>query len=537
MQRELKLPDVGEGIAEGEIVNWLVEPGDQVTEDQAVAEVETDKAMVEVPSPVSGTVETLHASEGDVVEVGTVIVTFEIDEDSTDGSTAAESESDTPETGAETSPDATSDAGSTADGQSAGDAASADQSSPATTDGETVPASQVIAPPRVKRLARELGVEIGALDGAGDGTHITEAAVRQAAGDDEPLDQRAATPTESGETVTEHDRADDEESTGSRADTTTARSDTAKTTGAADREKTLAAPATRQLATELGVDIDAVPASEERDGQPFVTAADVRSYASGDAAEASTTSRVTSAAGESRSSGTDTAQAEERIPYRGIRRTIGERMAETKYTAPHVSHHDEVDVSELAAVREELNRELADDVSLTYLPFVMQAVVEALQEHPELNASLDEENEAIVQKHYYHIGVATATDAGLMVPVVRDVDQKGLAELAREIERVVESARSREIDPSEMQNSTFTVTNFGAIGGNHATPIINYPEAAILGLGAIEERPTVVDGEVVARTTLPLSLTVDHRLVDGADAASFTNDVKRYLNNPSLLML
>jgi pyruvate dehydrogenase E2 component (dihydrolipoamide acetyltransferase) len=235
-----------------------------------------------------------------------------------------------------------------------------------------------------------------------------------------------------------------------------------------------------------------------------------------------------------------------------MRRTIGEQMAESKYTAPHVTHHDSVEVSQLATVRRTLNEELADDVSLTYLPFVMKAVVEALKDHPEMNATLDEDAEEIVQKRYYNIGVGTATDAGLMVPVVRDVDQKGVAQLAREVADLVDRARSREISPEEMQGGTFTITNFGAIGGEHATPIINYPEAAILGLGTIEKRPVVVEGEahdaadsangdavsdVVARETLPLSLSVDHRLIDGAIAASFTNQVKRSLHEPARMLV
>ncbi|MFB6297579.1 MAG: 2-oxo acid dehydrogenase subunit E2 [Salinirussus sp.] len=498
MERELELPDVGEGIAEGEIVRWLVEPGDRVTEDQQLAEVETDKAVVEVPSPTDGTVTELHAAEGEVVAVGSVIVTFEVD----DGTTAA-------------------------------DAGGADDT------GETAPASQVVAPPRVKRLARELGVDIGAIDGANDGDRITEADVRRAAGDG----------VAAGSSPSAGTADSDVSGAGSSAGAAElAATGSSSSVEPADREKTLAAPATRQLARELGVDIDRVPATERRDGHAFVTPEAVRAFAEGGsetaAAEPPHPTNGTAPTGAAGTADADVdastaarEEREERVPYRGVRRTIGQQMERSKYTAPHVSHHDSVVVTDLVETRRELNAETGNDVSLTYLPFVMKAVVAGLEEFPEINATLDEEAGEIVRKRYYNLGVATATDAGLMVPVVEDVDRKGLVDLAREAADLVERARDREIAPDEMQGGTFTITNFGTVGGEYATPIINFPEAAILGLGAIEQRPVVADGEVVARHTLPLSLTVDHRLIDGAEAAAFVNEVKRYLNDPSLLLL
>jgi pyruvate dehydrogenase E2 component (dihydrolipoamide acetyltransferase) len=213
-------------------------------------------------------------------------------------------------------------------------------------------------------------------------------------------------------------------------------------------------------------------------------------------------------------------------------------MERSKYTAPHITHHDTVEVTNLVETRERL-KERAEDrgIRLTYMPLVMKAVTAALKDFPMVNASLDEENEEIVEKHYYNLGVATATDAGLMVPVVDDVDGKGLLQIASEMNEKVQKARDRSIAREEMQGGTFTITNVGGIGGEYATPIINYPEAGILALGAIEERAVVEDGEVVARHTLPLSLSVDHRIVDGADAARFTNRVKEYLKDPELLLL
>jgi pyruvate dehydrogenase E2 component (dihydrolipoamide acetyltransferase) len=213
-------------------------------------------------------------------------------------------------------------------------------------------------------------------------------------------------------------------------------------------------------------------------------------------------------------------------------------MAQSAYTAPHVTHHDRVDVTALVEARTELKPRAEErGISLSYLPFVMKAVVAALREFPILNSQLDEESEEIVKKGYYNLGVATATDAGLMVPVVDSVDGKSLLQLASETNELVEKARDRSISREEMRGGTFTITNFGAIGGEYATPIINYPETAILGLGSLEQRPTVVDGEVVARHVLPLSLSIDHRVVDGAEAAQFTNRLKEYLANPTLLLL
>ncbi|MFC6729736.1 2-oxo acid dehydrogenase subunit E2, partial [Natronoarchaeum mannanilyticum] len=231
-------------------------------------------------------------------------------------------------------------------------------------------------------------------------------------------------------------------------------------------------------------------------------------------------------------------ERERRRPYRGVRRTIGERMSQSKFTAPHVTHHDTADATRLVEIRERLKPEAEErGIRLTYMPFVMKACVAALKEHPIVNAQLDEEAEEIVEKRYYNVGVAADTEAGLMVPVVDDVDEKGLLQVASETNELVQKARERSIERAEMQGGTFTITNFGGIGGDFATPIINHPEVAILGLGAIDERPVAEDGEVVARETLPLSLSIDHRVVDGADAARFTNTLKEYLEEPSLLLL
>ncbi|MFB6111297.1 MAG: dihydrolipoamide acetyltransferase family protein [Halobacteriaceae archaeon] len=488
-RHDFRLPDVGEGVAEGEIVAWLVEPGDTVTEDQPVAEVETDKAVVDVPSPYDGTVAERHWEVGDVVPVGDVLITFETDEEGEGGSTtAAESEPESTPT------EEPSEAAATTNDSSSG---------------------RVFAPPHVRRRARELGVDITTVEGSGPSGRITEADVEAAAGESEA--------------------GGDDESVEEPEDAVR-RVSTEGSSEGANRDRTLAVPATRRVAREEGIDIDDVPAVEEQDGEAFVTPAAVREYAESQQAAQDAEATAVSEAGPSPSP--EAGASDERVPYRGIRRTIGQQMERSKFTAPHVTHHDSVVVERLAEWRADLKpRAEAQDVKLTYMPFVMKAVVEGLKEYPYLNSQLDEEAEEIVLRGDYDLGIAVATEAGLMVPVVRNVDEKGVLELAAESQALAARARDRDLDREEMQGSTFTLTNFGAIGGEYATPIINYPEVGILGLGAISERPVVEEGDVVARRTLPLSLSIDHRVVDGAVAASFVNEVKEYLADPRLLLL
>ncbi|MFB6172457.1 MAG: dihydrolipoamide acetyltransferase family protein [Haloarculaceae archaeon] len=474
MIREFQLPDVGEGLTEAEIVAWHVDPGDAVSEDQVVAEVETDKAVVEVPAPVDGTVKAIHADPGDLVKVGEVIVTFEVADAAADPDEA---------------PAASSDA--TVDGRTTEATGEPDEAAPVARGG------RVFAAPSARRLARELGVDLATVAGSGPGGRVTESDVRAAA---EPTEESTEEPSA--------------EPTGSAP----------PGASGASRTRTLAAPATRQLARDLGVDVDRVPTDETRDGEPFVTPDAVRAFAERAPGEVA--------------AATPAGAAVERVPYRGVRRSVGEQMVRSAYTAPHVTHHDEVDVTALVETRSRLRERAAERGStLTYLPFVVRAVVAALAEYPYLNAELDEEAGEILLKRRYDVGIATATDAGLLVPVVERADEKSLLELADEIESLVGKARDRTIAREEMQGSTFTITNFGAIGGEYATPIINYPETAILGLGAIKEKPRVVDGEVVPRKVLTLSLSIDHRVVDGAVAARFVNAVKERLAAPDLLLL
>ncbi|MDS0282355.1 2-oxo acid dehydrogenase subunit E2 [Haloarcula onubensis] len=537
---EFELPDLGEGVAEGEVLAWHVAVGDEVVEDQVLAEVETDKAAVDVPSPVDGVVREVHADVGDVVATGEALVTIE---EGAESEAAAES-----------------------GGESAAEA-------PESGDGAT---ERVFAPPSVRRFAREQGVDITAVEGSGPSGRITEADVEAAAdgatadADDGPTsvvsrvgggtDDSDDGPTSVVSRVTEDgdgesddgptsvvskvSEADGEESA---AESAVGRASTEPM--AEPRDHTLATPATRRLARELGVDIDAVPTDETRDGEPYVDAAAVRAVAEREGGAVEVTDEAVRevaegvvadlrATAEEVGTPVEATDADRREPYRGVRRTIGEQMARSRREVPHATHHDRVAVPGLVEARERL-QPLAEDrgVHLTYTPLVLKCVAAALDDHPILATQLDTEAEEIVYRSDRAIGVATATDHGLVVPVVGDVDEKGLLELAADVEYLVSRARSRDIAREEMQGGVFTVTNFGAIGGEYADPVINVPETAILGVGALKERPVAEDGEVRAEPTLTLSLAIDHRVIDGADAARFVDTLKSYLADPRRLLL
>lgn len=427
---EFKMPDVGEGIHEGEVVKLYVKEGDHVEEFDTFAEIQTDKAVVEIPAPVTGKVKELRIKEGEVALVGSVIAVFDAD-----GADAAEAQSTAEASKEEVQPA---------------------PAQPEKTEGAAPKAvsiekrRQILAMPSVRKLARQLGIDITQVQGTGKNGRITAEDV-----------EAFAKGGQVAETVEPKEKP---------------------------AEVTKAAPVSPRPITEK---------------TPIVSVG-----------------------------------TEERMPLKGIRRTIAKRMAESKYTAPHVTVMDEFDASELIAWRKWGKEHAADrDVKLTYLPFIIKASIVALREFPMFNASIDDEKEEIVIKRYYHMGVATATDQGLMVPVIKDADQKTIFELADEILDKAIRAREMKLAPDELRGSTFTITNIGSFGGTFFTPIINYPEVAILGVGTIKEKPVVVDGEIVVRPLMYLSLSFDHRLIDGDVAARFLTRVKQLLENPKLLML
>jgi len=528
---EFELPDLGEGVAEGEVLAWHVTAGDRVREDDVLTEVETDKAAVDVPAPVDGVVRELHAEVGDVVATGEVLVSIEEGED------------------------AAADEG----GEQVAEAADED----ATDSGAE---GRVFAPPSVRRLAREQGVDLSTVEGSGPSGRITDADVEAAAdssgpksvvskvGDSEangdgPTSVVSKVGDDDGPTSVVSKVTDDGEADSEGEPPAVEQSGRAVEPMAEPREATLATPATRRLAHDLGVAVDAVPTDETRDGEPYVDTAAVRAVARAQETAVSDADvraiaetvvselRATAAELGDEATPVETSEGDRREPYRGVRQTTGEQMARSRREVPHATHHDKVAVPGLVEARERL-QPLAEErgVRLTYTPFLLKCVAAALDEHPILATQLDTDTEEIVYRSDRHLGVATATDHGLVVPVVEGVDEKGLLELAADINDLVERARNRDIDREEMQGGVCTVTNFGAIGGEYADPVINVPETAILGVGALEERPVAEDGGVVAKPTLTLSLAIDHRVIDGAAAAEFVNTLKSYLADPTKLL-
>ena len=532
MSDEFKLPDIGEGLAEGEIVKWLVAVGDAVEEDQPLVEVMTDKATVEIPSPRAGTIARITAAEGDIVEIGTTILVFgngDGDQASTEtpepAKEAAQAGAPEPvqEARQEGTPEPVGDAeagkpttrgerprgsASPAELEQAREVARAEREAveaPAARKPWEAPAprSGAVAP-AARRLAAELGVDVAEVAGSGTGGLVTKEDIRAFAEGAPPAP--AAGPASPGRAPaapapavgTPAEPEPEEPPTKPEA----ARAEPVQTAPAAAAEAERPATGARDAAAPETADEPEAPKRVEKPKAP-------------------------AAAGE-----------EERIPLRGLRRTIAERMVQAKTTVPHYTYVEEVDMTEVVALREEAKAKAAQrGVKLTYLPFIIRALVLTLKDHPYLNASLDEEAGEVVLKRYYNIGVATSTERGLMVPVVKGADDRDLLELAAEIRRVSEAARDGTIALDDLQGGTFTITSTGNIGGFLATPIINVPEVAILGVTAIRERPVVRDGQIVVRWMTNLSLSCDHRVVDGAVAALFVRDLVKLLEDPKLQLL
>ncbi|MFO7263840.1 MAG: hypothetical protein A6D91_00415 [Bacillaceae bacterium G1] len=442
---EFRLPDIGEGIAEGEIVKWLVKEGDEVKEDDIIAEVQTDKAVVEIPAPVNGKVLRLHAKEGEVVNVGSVIVTFEVADEAAGDSSAAS----LLEQPSEQSQFVIAEQALEESEESAPAAASAAPPAAASSRTETGPRKAfVLATPAVRKYAREKGIDITTVTGTGRHGQVTK----------EDIDRALA----------------------------------AKDRGPAAAS---AVPTPAQQAE---------PAEQAAQPTP-----DTASPAN-----------------------------ERRVPLRGVRRTIAESMVRSKYTAPHVTIMDEVDVSRLVALRAKLKPKAEEQgIKLTYLPFVVKALIAAARRYPELNASLDDEAQEIVYKTVYNVGIATATEHGLIVPVIHDADRKSILQLAQKIQELAQKARERKITLEELRGGTISVTNIGSAGGLFFTPIINYPEVAILGIGRITEKPVVRNGQIVVAPVMALSLSFDHRLIDGELAQRALNYIKELLHDPECLLM
>jgi pyruvate dehydrogenase E2 component (dihydrolipoamide acetyltransferase) len=503
-----RLPDIGEGVAEGEVVAWHVEPGQHVTEDQEMVEVMTDKATVTIGAPRAGRIAQLNANVGEKVLVGSVLVVIETSEN---GDTASERRESRPSKLPENDT-ARSRFQAPAKPTSLRPISGQRSSEPGERRMDSLP-----PPPSMPRVVRE--VEAEARGAAGETSASAVGDIRENLPGSSFFAAKAAANGSQGA------RAE------ARAAGAEARSpEGSRVTGVGSAQpasffaaKPLATPATRKLARDLGVDLRRVPPSG--DGGR-VTRDDVRGFSS--EAAVSGVKHV----------GATSAGREERKPFVGLRRRIAERMQMTKQKAAHFTFVEEVEVDALVAMIERLKPSAEQQgVKLTYLPFIVKAVTLALKKHPALNSMLDEAKNELVTKHYYHVGVATATDQGLVVPVVRDADKRSPLDLAREIKRLSDGARAGTLAAQELTGSTFTITSLGKLGGLLATPVLNYPEVGILGVHRVKEKPVVRAGQIVIGKIMMLSLSFDHRIIDGHVGATFAYDVIAYLENPDLLLL
>ncbi len=490
MIKRFPLPDVGEGLTEAEILGWRVSPGDEVSVNQTIVEIETAKATVELPCPWQGTVSELLAESGQTVAVGAPIVAIDMAGD------AAEEES------------ASAESAEAAEPASAGEG---NNGSVATLVGYGPRDSSTKRRPRKKPGADAASGGAAAADGAYGGTGGAGTGPAAAA-------ERSGAAAQAGSTAAGDTGGAAAESGGAPAP------DGADVTSA--QEVPLAKPPVRKLARDLGVDLRRVVGSG---AGGVVTRSDVQAAAAPAAAEPAATGAAESAV--------DSERREHRVPVKGVRKATAQAMVDSAFTAPHVTEFLTVDVTELMRLRERLHaRSDFAGVKLTPLAFAAKAVCLARTRTPDVNAAWDEQAGEIVYKDYVHLGIAAATPRGLVVPKVRDADRMSLAEVARAVQELTETARQGATTPENMLGGTFTITNVGVFGVDTGTPIINPGESAILALGAVREMPWVVDGAVVPRRVCQLALSFDHRVVDGEQGSRFLADVGALLSEPGVAL-
>jgi len=445
MATDVKLPELGEGVTEGELIKWLVKPGDSVKPDQPVAEVMTDKATVEVPTPVGGIVKDLKFKVGDVIAVEKVLLTLEA------GGATASAPAAKPEPAKPAAPAP----------QAAKPAAAAQQPPAGATASRGTPGSMHEA--------------IGANAGAGFYPPVADS-------------------------------------------------------------KVLATPSTRRLAREMNVDINGTKGSglagRVTREDVLASGGGMETYSSTNTFKAPTTPRPAYQG--------PAGAAEERVAIRGIRKKIAENMQMAKHIIPHFTLMDEAVVTELVQLRESL-KDFAEknQTKITYLPFVMKAMIACIrQQFPMFNASIDDAAQEIVYKKYFNIGFAADTPNGLVVPVIKNADQKTILEISHEILDLSKRARDGKLKPDEMKGATITITNIGSVGGTYATPIINHPEVAILGMYKISDKLSLqADGKVTSAKVMNFTITADHRLIDGAVAANFLRLFISKIQNPGMMMM
>ena len=502
---KFEFPDTGEGVTEGKFLEWLVDEGDSVEEDQAVAEVETDKAVIDVPAPSDGVIKDLMAEPGDTVKVGEVILEIDTGED------VGEAEDDHQDEAPEEV--------EAHEGESSKEDKEKKESDDIVDSDEESSDRDILALPKVRKLAKDNNIDLAKLDVDG---RITEEDVMSVSDETELSVEESE---ESGKVEQKEEEDEMEEDPAEEMDNPFEND----TTSDSENSEVIATPATRKFARTQGVDISNIEGTG-RGGK--VTREDVKSAAEG---SEPSSEKGHEKQNEKQSSESHPESEFETIEMSGIRKTVAEKMAKSKKKIPHVTHTDKADITELHEFRERKKGDV--DVHLTYMPFIIKAVSQALKQHPRLNAELDEKNSEINRYKNHDFNMAVDTENGLMVPLISDVKNKNILELASDVIEKAEGARDRSLSGKEMRNGTFSITNIGAIGGGYFTPIISYPQVAILGIGTIEETAEVVDGEVKPRMTVKLSLSYDHRVVDGADAARFMNTVVENLEDPESMVL
>jgi 2-oxoisovalerate dehydrogenase E2 component (dihydrolipoyl transacylase) len=493
--KQFKLPDLGEGLTEGEILQWMVAVGDEVTLNQVIVEVETAKAAVEVPSPFAGVVTEIHHQAGDTVDVGSPIITFDTDPSAGPLEQAA---------------------GNAAAGAAANPVESAAGKDAAVSGEEgreqDLATGDMVPPPEADESGPQ-GALIGEVGPGGRTATLVGYGPKSVTAKRRPRSDAAPAPA--GPPAPP---APKRVSAAQVGETAAAR---------VGDGPVLAKPPVRKLAKELGVDLSAIKGSG---AGGTITRADVDGAAGGEAAAP--------AAASSYEPDYDPATRERRIPVKGVRKHTAAAMVESAFTAPHVTEFITLDMTPTMELRPKVQAmpEFAD-VKVTPLLFVAKALLLAISRNPEVNATWDEAAQEIVVKDYVNLGIAAATPRGLMVPNVKDADQLSLPELARALQDLTETAKAGRTPPADMSGGTITITNVGVFGVDNGTPILNPGESAILCFGAVRPTPWVVEGAIVPRQVTQLALSFDHRNVDGQLGSQFLSDVARVLSDPTIALV
>ncbi|WP_271003448.1 dihydrolipoyllysine-residue acetyltransferase [Listeria seeligeri] len=542
MAYSFKLPDIGEGIHEGEIVKWFVQPGDKIEEDESLFEVQNDKSVEEITSPVSGTIKEIKVAEGTVATVGQVLVTFDGVEGHEDD---AEEESAAPKAeNTESAPAPAKTAGKGIFEFKLPDIGEGIH------EGEIVkwfiqPGDKVEEDQSIFEVQNDKSVEeiTSPVDGTVKDILVSEGTVAT-------VGQVLVTFEGEFEGEASHESTPEspaEDAALANNDATSAPATGGNGTPSSQKDPNglvIAMPSVRKYAREKGVNIAEVAGSGKNNR---VVKADIDAFLNGEQPVAATTTanaedkasapKAEKAAAKPAVASSD-AYPETREKLTPTRRAIAKAMVNSKHTAPHVTLMDEIEVTALMAHRKRFKEVAAEKgIKLTFLPYMVKALVATLRDFPVLNTTLDDATEELVYKHYFNVGIAADTDHGLYVPVIKNADKKSVFAISDEINELAGKARDGKLTADEMRHGSATISNIGSAGGQWFTPVINYPEVAILGVGRIAQKPIVKDGEIVAAPVLALSLSFDHRVIDGATAQKAMNNIKRLLNDPELLLM